>query len=249
MNCIREYAIRRAKKLRQFKQFLVETMKGEILSAAEDFGMSNRKFCIDDMKNISNDWKDEWNKDQCLTSSELDNLLSHICTYFNDNGFNVSTADKPYIVISFDETSPLKCAGANGCHGDPAISDQTLAMARAHHSVEPVVPADLDGSTVGLSYRFLKGITGIEDSNWEFTVSASDHNQYKGIDRADDSVSAATGISSLCARCHGDFHSDASARSGAGLATGTYGSSVWLRHPVDYDMSNAGEYAGYGGIY
>ena len=129
----------------------------------------------------------------------------------------------------------LSCAGTSGCHGDRSIagsgdsgSDYT-ALDGAHH-------ANTDGSlttasTVGNSYRFLKGIHGYEDSNWEnpSTLSSSAHNQYKGLGRTDETDPGNT-ISSLCAQCHGDFHNGTD---NVGTAT------PWLRHPTDFDLGDA----------
>ena len=102
----------------------------------------------------------------------------------------------------------------------------------------------LDGSTLAKSYRFLEGniagqfIAGTEDEDWELSVASDDHNQYQGMVRTLESQGDPTAISSLCARCHGDFHND---------YTGSF-ASPWFRHPVDYDLYGlGGEYAGYGG--
>lgn len=90
-----------------------------------------------------------------------------------------------------------------------------------------------DASPAG-GFRMLVGIAGYEDSGWEYQPTATAHNQYKGVAGAMDNST----MSSLCAQCHGEFHSG----SGAG--------SPWLRHPVDYDMGSTSlnsEYRGYGG--
>lgn len=122
----------------------------------------------------------------------------------------------------------VTCAGASGCHGDRSKSDQYQAMYGAHHDDDSII----DGTTVGKSYRFLKGILGKEDSDWEQSVSNADHNQYKGVDRTDETQDDPSTISHLCAECHGDFHN------GSGnISSGTWG-SPWLRHPTDYDMGS-----------
>ena len=94
----------------------------------------------------------------------------------------------------------------------------------------------------------LNGIAGQEDSDWEYSLSTTDHNHYKGIHRSDDSI-AATSISSLCARCHSNFHNDS-----VGTDTGTASAgnfvSPWLRHPIDIDMNiGLGADFGYGAGY
>ncbi len=136
----------------------------------------------------------------------------------------------------------LTCAGTNGCHGDRAISDQYIAVAGGHHG--HVAGQWQDGSTVSKSFRFLLGVEGLEDSQYEFQPSQTQHNKYYGVDRTSEADSPGT-ISSLCAQCHGDFHN------GTGeIASGTFGAGVWIRHPTDFDMGRAAsssEYLQYNG--
>lgn len=128
----------------------------------------------------------------------------------------------------------VTCAGVYGCHGSHAGSSPAAALRGGHHQgrdgalISPGTdPAD--------GFRMLVGIAGYEDPAWEFRPTASAHNQYKGaIGGTDNST-----ISSLCARCHGNFH-----------AAENQG-SPWLRHPVDYDMGStapSSEYRSYGGV-
>ena len=150
----------------------------------------------------------------------------------------------------------LTCAGIQGCHGARTEVDEASDLRDnathlgAHHTDDK--SAALDGASIGTSFRFLNGIVGLEDPNWEYTKSASDHNQYKGKIRlldTDDASSDATAtdgsISSLCAQCHGDFHNGTVEGNVDG---GTWG-SPWVRHPTDFDMNDAtgAEYASYGG--
>lgn len=125
----------------------------------------------------------------------------------------------------------VTCAGEDGCHGDrTAGNDELAGIKNAHHTNDTVPP--LTGGSVGLSYRFLDGILGKEDPNhdWEQDNDPASHNEYKGA------TSPTTGtISSLCAKCHGDFHS----------STGVGSSSPWLRHPTDRVLKGSGEYAIY----
>ncbi|MEJ2200991.1 MAG: cytochrome c3 family protein [Desulfuromonadaceae bacterium] len=94
------------------------------------------------------------------------------------------------------------------------------------HNVLSTDDTTIDGSTVVQSYRFLLGIVGLEDEDWEFTKDATDHNQYKG---SADTVDGST-ISYLCCECHGQFHTAAG-------SNGESGAAPWLRHPTDYDMN------------
>jgi cytochrome c553 len=121
--------------------------------------------------------------------------------------------------------SQLTCAGANGCHGDTSEPSEFRAMFGAHHD-----KSGLDDA----GYRFLLGIAGLEDADWEFTASSNDHNQYKASSTA--GTPGTDTITAVCVRCHGDFHS--------GGTSGT--SSPWLRHPVSVDISSyGGEFTGY----
>lgn len=151
-----------------------------------------------------------------------------------------------------DVALPLMCAGTNGCHGDRREKVPLKAMKSAHHTDDSVLkftgqggPLNQggQGGTVGLSYRFLWGVMGGEDSDWEATFSATDHNEYSGklwTDR--DAYSPVGGvqitISALCSQCHGAFH--ASGPSGIGT-----GSSPWVRHPTDVGMAVGGEFSSY----
>lgn len=125
----------------------------------------------------------------------------------------------------------LTCAGEYGCHGDmTAGKTNYTGMKGAHHKDDS---GGITGASPGLSYRFLDGILGTEDNDWE-QETAVDHNQYKG------STSSATDtISYLCSKCHGDFHTWVGGASEVGT------DSPWLRHPTDVDLPNSGEYANY----
>jgi len=131
----------------------------------------------------------------------------------------------------------ITCAGTYGCHGTHSIASSTMAIRGAHHqgtggSVSP----DTDTSPAA-GYRMLVGIAGFEDSDWEYRPTSLAHNQYKGVDSPGQTNDTST-MSYLCAECHGVFHQS------NGL------SSPWLRHPVDYALSNTAldsEYRDYGG--
>jgi hypothetical protein len=143
-------------------------------------------------------------------------------------------------------SSQLSCAGSFGCHGDRAVNDQIESMFTAHHNND--MTTWKDGSTLPASYRFLNGIKGLEDQQYEFLpgsgLAGGHHNKYFGQDRSNENDTAEGTISSLCAQCHGDFHN------GSGNITdGLMGAGVWLRHPTDYDMGNTdagSEYRSYG---
>ncbi|MCP3178278.1 MAG: cytochrome c3 family protein [Desulfuromonadales bacterium] len=116
---------------------------------------------------------------------------------------------------------PLTCAGTTGCHGTHSIASDMAALQGAHHSN---AAGALDAATAALpgdSYRFLKGVKGYEDPEYE---TGTGHNRYYGVDGGGDNQT----ISALCARCHGQFHGD----------TETYANG-WIRHPTDLDLSSA----------
>ncbi len=129
-------------------------------------------------------------------------------------------------------TSQLTCAGEFGCHGDRSAGKTNFTgMSKAHHKDDS---GGITGASVGLSYRFLNGILGKEDANWEQDNVNTSHNEYSG------STSSSTDtISYLCATCHGNFHTWQGGASEVGTA------SPWLRHPTDIALKNSGEYASY----
>mgnify|MGYP005838841383 FL=1 len=135
--------------------------------------------------------------------------------------------------------SQLTCAGTYGCHGAATEIDATVALLGSHHAND--MTAWNDGSTVAKSYRFLDGVRGLEDSDYEYRPTSSAHNKYYGVDRTGETESSGT-ISNHCGRCHDDFHH------GTGeISEGVFSNNVWLRHPTDFDMSNAAgsEYGSY----
>ncbi|MEW6519018.1 MAG: cytochrome c3 family protein [Thermodesulfobacteriota bacterium] len=142
-----------------------------------------------------------------------------------------------------DLTTQLTCAGTYGCHGDRTVSSQIQSMRRSHHAND--MTNWKDGSTLANSYRFLYSVQGWEDLQYEYRPESNRHNKYYGIDRTLETQNDVSTISSLCGKCHGDFHQ------GSGkIATGTFGSGVWLRHPTDFDMGRAAtttEYTAYNG--
>ena len=131
----------------------------------------------------------------------------------------------------------LTCAGTYGCHGTHDTSDPFQAVSGGHHGDD----STLDGSSVTQSYRFLYGILGEEDSDWEYQPTASAHNVYMGVDKTSDAIptsgDATRTISFLCAECHGNFHSGSG--SAGALADSASVGSPWLRHPTDFDLRNA----------
>jgi len=145
-------------------------------------------------------------------------------------GVNIPGGTGP---LSWSSQRQLTCAGTWGCHGNRTIEDPFAAMSRAHHEDD----GEIDGSTVGRSYRFLYGILGKEHRNWEYLASVGDHNGYKG----DYTHSSMNTISYLCGECHAKFHPNANL--GGVDEVGHAYDSVWRRHPSD--ISFGGVHNGY----
>ncbi|GAB4338688.1 MAG: c-type cytochrome OmcS [Desulfobulbaceae bacterium] len=167
-------------------------------------------------------------------------------------------------------SAQLTCAGdpANfgrfGCHGnrDWTAADPYKGIVGAHHdnwsgSVNP----NAAEMPPGHSYRFLVGVKGYEDTDWHYTSSATDHNEYFGrtspasISCSTQHCHGAGGVrppngtmSEFCGTCHGNFHTisvglgDDSDGNSMGIGTGT---SPFLRHPTDLSLPVGGEYAAY----
>lgn len=123
--------------------------------------------------------------------------------------------------------------GCEGCHLNPT-----------HHADDtgPVI----DNNPVGEGwYRFLSGhmsgegygVTGIEDDDWQATVSSTDHNEYLGNEAFLSDVAHMDDLGNImtafCTGCHGEFHEEQDS------------SGNWIRHPSDAVIPNSGEYAGY----
>ena len=125
--------------------------------------------------------------------------------------------------------------GCEGCHLEPK-----------HHATQqasgaPALAANgyfrfLSGHMAGNGH----GVEGIEDSDWEFTKDAGDHNEYLGKvgvhdENSDGGFEGAGGntMTGYCTGCHGNFH------------TQVDGNSNWIRHPSDVVLPGTGEYTHY----
>jgi predicted CXXCH cytochrome family protein len=122
----------------------------------------------------------------------------------------------------------LSCSGIYGCHGKHIKNGIT----GAHHN--HLSGAMTSPTTVGSSYRFLFGIKGYEDPDYEYQATGTNgqHNVYYGTVRSADTANDTATISYFCAECHGLFHSGSSTE---GVADSVF-SSPWIRHPVDIKM-------------
>jgi len=164
-------------------------------------------------------------------------------------GYNEDMDPSPFSFVS-DYPGVLAgrqvlCAGAFGCHGNRAIKSQTRATYGTHHADDSVLKfgtaydSAKQGATPGTSYRFLNGVEGFEDDDWEYTVSSTDHNEYAGaaLSGARISQSEVFTMSQFCASCHGNFH-----MSGGASGTGIGDSSAWIRHPTDVQIPSGASY-------
>lgn len=139
--------------------------------------------------------------------------------------------------------SKLTCAGTNGCHGTFGIgfNDPYISIDAAHHSDD----SSITGETAGTSYRFLRGVVGLEATDWE-NRDSEHHNEYHGHTHNEipncggchaihgPVSNPGMSIASLCVRCHLDMH-----------RIDTNYDEVWIRHPSDIVIPDEGEYQSY----
>lgn len=164
---------------------------------------------------------------------------------FHDNGYIVNTDN-------------LTCAGTNGCHGYRFTSDASKeGITGAHHK-------NMDGKMdiadePGNSYRFLFGVMGYENVDWEENPGAATHNEYLALTApvalgcsggsvlschsVNNGIEPPDGtMSQYCASCHGNFHTlETSTSDGIGAVA----ASPFIRHPTDLALPASGEYAAY----
>ena len=124
--------------------------------------------------------------------------------------------------------------GCQGCH-----------LAPKHHATRQAkgTPAlEVNGY-----FRFLSGhsaghgVEGIEDSDWQYTNDAQDHNEYLGEAGGHTNDGGFVGIgantmTAYCTGCHGNFHVQKDSSSA---------SANWIRHPSDAVLPDSGEYLNY----
>jgi hypothetical protein len=161
------------------------------------------------------------------------------------SGFNF-VDDYPF---GFNFGGQVMCAGAYGCHGNRTIESQSRATYGSHHANDVdlkfgTISQGTQAQSPGTSYRFLSGVQGGEDDDWEATVGPTDHNEYYGIDvAARSSQSEVATMSEFCASCHGNFHM-AGLSDGQGIDSGSM-ASPWIRHPTDFEIPDTAPYNNY----
>lgn len=143
----------------------------------------------------------------------------------NVNGIPGMSTDTYNTAPGGSQTLQVTCAGGNGagvvtgCHGTGTSANMMTAMAGSHHNNAGTNSQLNTATTVANSYRFLLGVKGTEDTDWQHTSSATDHNEYF----SDNPDAAGFGISKLCASCHTNFHD----------STATSLGGEWIRHPTE----------------
>ncbi len=164
------------------------------------------------------------------------------------------------LTVAPGDPGRLGCGGTNSCHSNISgtitwtidrqgctkchMMNDAGKTSGFHHADDDntVVGSDID-DTDGF-YRFLTGhvagighgVSGIEDTDWQKTYGASDHNEYLGNETALGSNVAFSALghtmTGFCCGCHGNFHVQ---------QTG----GAWIRHPSDAVIPNSGEYSAY----
>lgn len=120
-------------------------------------------------------------------------------------------------------TDGLGCAGTNGCHGNETDLNDMAAISGGHHSP----------SAYRILYVGTEGVAGSGAADYEELIIKSPTTTTPVTSGTDQNVNIYSAgandatISELCAKCHGDFHNEAS-------TTGDVGSvGAWIRHPTD----------------
>lgn len=212
-------------------------------NAATDLAGGNYRYvCIDSDENGHN----VHGFPSCIQADANFNSIGYMPPGY-DSGYDPS--DDKYTVDAI--TQQVKCAGSQGCHGNRDELNPYSAMRGTHHANDSMLKfgsintgqqgggtGSPDTTTAGKSYRFLYNVLGGEDTSWGANASATVHNEYSGLDvtpsgRSGQTWSDIETISSLCAECHGFFHSDIGS------------SGAWIRHPTDVILPNSGEYSAY----
>jgi len=165
--------------------------------------------------------------------SQTPGLVSGTTCSACHGGGNMVLAPKEYNGVYYSGCQFCHCVKHHGDDSGPVVGlDDTVVN---NHYVKPKYRfLSLDSfhptSFTEGNYKFY-GVAGIEDGDWEYTVSSSDHNEYCGAVSSEDYSGASHSISRYCAACHWGFYGDSTGH--------------WKRHPSDYALPDSGEYADY----
>jgi hypothetical protein len=160
------------------------------------------------------------------TGGDSDNMGHNVADISGIDG-TLSTNPPGGAAIS----TQLSCEGTVGCHTATGSHHNNVGG----NTAAPTTTVWVDGSSQEASYRFLNGIDGGENGDWEYTNSSTDHNVYYASSTWNNG--STNTITSLCTQCHGNYH---------GNDAGTGPTDPWLRHPTDISLNaQGGEYANY----
>jgi hypothetical protein len=176
----------------------------------------------------------------------------------DDKGHNIFSANPDEtLTVAPGASSGVSC-GSNSCHNNLDRVNTAFGIRQGcskchmmgnsngptgyHHldNTGPVVDSAAEGW-----FRFLDGhqggagfgVAGMEDDDWQYSASATDHNEYLGFSATKTSAGGFSAIgntmTAYCTGCHGNFHIEDDAAAG----------SPWIRHPSDLIVPNSSEYA------
>ena len=138
---------------------------------------------------------------------------------FAPGGFNCGSNNNCHKSLA-EEQIMFAGSGCQGCHLSPA-----------HHADDSATVIGADSSSTDGYYRFLSGhgvadahgVCGIEDSDWQESCNAGNHNEYLGFSAPKTgtiSLSNSHTVTAFCCGCHGNFHVEQE-------------NGAWIRHPSD----------------
>lgn len=183
-----------------------------------------------------------------LWSTDGDGEDDYITKTEGAPGNSYSCANSCHMSLAWklvDQDSSLR-NGCQGCH-----------LKVKHHANDGIGTKYVDTAAKGW-YRFLAkhnggavqdhGVVGIEDEDWQYTNSPTDHNEYLGYPTNKTTTTSLTNrnMTAYCCGCHGNFHVQNENELGA---TGVGSQSPWIRHPSDFVIPDTGEYSGISASY
>ena len=141
-------------------------------------------------------------------------------------------------------------SGCRGCHVPAHHADDSAVVVDGEHGSYRFLGNVMAGYYPGMyPGHETSGAKGIEDDDWEQTVSSTDHNTYSGTEIVYPKVGMSylnnSVIGEVCTGCHGNFHHHMNTGQPANNETQGDVSGVWIRHPTDVLIPNEGEYAAY----
>ena len=171
-----------------------------------------------------------------------------------DYGGDDDTKGHNVLGISTQDVTLSTAPGGNGCagcHTTLAVENTSGTLSgksgcegchiNVMHHADDGTGTKYVGSADKGWYRFLSGhmtasggVKGIEDKDWGYNDSSSNHNEYLGVNSNTTADLDNGNMTAFCCGCHGNFHSS---------STGSGSQSPWFRHPSDFVIPNSGEYS------